>query len=130
MKSFENYQKLQKLVSEIRQTEYWDTLATNQYVESFNFGEGTIVELADIIEFIELPQIIRNSFNENDRLVFSKSFKISTWRSKEIFFEFQNPFSHIEKILQSIANAPTEADAELAMYELMTECLTVKIELI
>lgn len=131
MENYKTQKQLEKLAEAIRRNLYWESLShINQY-ENENLSEGEIVEWGEVARLMELPRLLReNTFTENGRIGFRKSYRVKIWNTRELFFEFETPLSNMLNLFEAMANAKTEDEMEMLADELMVQKLKIASEIL
>lgn len=131
MESYQKYKRLQKLADAIRHNLYWDRLNFLNRNEDEILYQGDFVTFDDVFNIRELPYLLQeNTFVENNKIGLVKKYRISTWRSKELFFEFETPLEMMLNLFEAMANAKTEDEMKQLADELMVQQLSVTSEII
>lgn len=131
MENYKTHKQLEKLAEAIRRNLYWENMSLINQHENENLSEGEIVEWGEVAKLMELPHLLQeNIFTENNKIGFTKKYKVSTWRFKELFFEFETPLPKILKLLEAMANAKTEDEMEMLADELMNQELKITSEIL
>ena len=131
MENYKTQKQLEKLAEAIRRNLYWESLShINQY-ENENLSEGEIVEWGEVARLMELPRLLReNTFTENGRIGFRKSYRVKIWNTRELFFEFETPLPNMLNLFKAMANAKTEDEMEMLADELMVQKLKITSEIL
>lgn len=131
MENYKTQKQLEKLAEEIRRNLYWESLShINQY-ENENLSKGETVEWGEVAGLMELPRLLReNTFTENGRIGFRKSYRVKIWNTRELFFEFETPLPNMLKLFKAMAIAKTEDEMEMLADELMVQKLKITSEIL
>ncbi|HFI0426358.1 TPA: hypothetical protein ACGOW3_000646 [Streptococcus suis] len=131
MENYKTQKQLEQLAEAIRRNLYWESLShINQY-ENENLSEGEIVEWGEVARLMELPRLLReNTFTENGRIGFRKSYRVKIWNTRELFFEFETPLPNMLNLFEAMANAKTEDEMEMLADELMVQKLKIASEIL
>lgn len=126
MENYKTQKQLEKLAEAIRRNLYWESLShINQY-ENENLSKGETVEWGEVARLMELPRLLKeNTFTENGRIGFRKSYRVKIWSTRELFFEFETPLPNILNLFEAMANAKTEDEMEMLADELMVQKLKI-----
>ena len=131
MENYKTQKQLEKLAEEIRRNLYWESLShINQY-ENENLSKGETVEWGEVAGLMELPRLLReNTFTENGRIGFRKSYRVKIWNTRELFFEFETPLPNMFKLFKAMAIAKTEDEMEMLADELIIQKLKITSEIL
>ncbi|MGF0046684.1 hypothetical protein ACQRD4_01715 [Streptococcus hyointestinalis] len=131
MENYKTQKQLEKLAEEIRRNLYWESLShINQY-ENENLSKGETVEWGEVAGLMELPRLLReNTFTENGRIGFRKSYRVKIWNTRELFFEFETPLPNMLKLFKAMAIAKTEDEMEMLADELIIQKLKITSEIL
>lgn len=123
--------QLEKLAEAIHRNLYWESLSfINQY-ENENLSEGKIIEWSEVAKLMELPRLLKeNTFTENCRIGFRKSYRVKIWNTRELFFEFKTPLPNMLNLFEAIASAKSEDAMEMLADELMVQKLKIASEIL
>jgi hypothetical protein len=102
MEIYKIQKQLEKLAEAIRRNLYWESLSfINQY-ENENLSEGKIIEWSEVAKLMELPRLLKeNTFAENCRIGFRKSYRVKIWNTRELFFRIRNTSTQYVKPFRS-----------------------------
>ena len=131
MENYKTQKQLEKLAEEIRRNLYWESLSHIKQYENENLSEGEIVEWGEVARLMELPRLLReNTFTENGRIGFRKSYRVKIWNTRELFFEFETPLPNMLKLFKAMAIAKTEDEMEMLADELIIQKLKITSEIL
>lgn len=131
MENYKTQKQLEKLAEAIRRNLYWENLChINQY-ENENLSKGETIEWGEVARVMELPRLLReNTFTENGRIGFRKSYRVKMWNTRELFFEFETPLFNMLNLFEAMANAKTEDEMEMLADELRVQKLKITSEIL
>ena len=99
--------------------------------ENENLSEGKIIEWSEVAKLMELPRLLKeNTFTENCRIGFRKSYRVKIWNTRELFFEFKTPLPNMLNLFEAIASAKSEDAMEMLADELMVQKLKIASEIL